>query len=151
MHENDRESMQLEDTSGYIASHSGFNLSVMAISSLLNSSYYISLSFTTVANPYKWLYLNLIYFDTIDCNNTSTGLVIKKQEEENILHRICTASSSMPQNAIRLDGSAKNLDLKYEFQQTAGDQRRGFILFYKGRIFSKELQLKQHYLPRMRE
>ena len=63
MHENEMESMQLFNTSGYIASHVGFNLSRMPISSPLPSSYYISLSLTMdVLNPNRWPYLDLITY-----------------------------------------------------------------------------------------
>ena len=126
----------LSDTSGYIASHENFNLERTHISSPLNSTYSISLSHSTT-QYINWLYLDLIYYDITDitdCTRDSTGLVIKKQEGNQKLYRICPTSNSMPQRGIPLD-SVMNINLEYEFQQKAGDQRRGFILSYKGRTF----------------
>ena len=137
MQPNGQTPSKLSDKAGYIFSHGDFSLSNLSTSLPTNSNYSISLSLTIIGDKYKWLYLDLIYFDiasSIDCAaNTNNGLVIR--EYEKTLDSICMNNMSMPERVIQLNSSVVALDLEYSYRsQTTGGHRRGFVLFYKSKL-----------------
>ena len=128
---------KVSDAEGYIFSHSNFSLAKTSITPPRDSDYSIGLSPLLTVNNYKWLYLNLIYFDianSTECiEDIDSGLVIKGSEKT--LEYICFSNKSMPERLIQLDNSVLDLELEYKYcPQTTGDHRRGFVLFYKSKM-----------------
>ena len=128
-------------TSGYIFSHGDFSLSKIPISSPEMSNYYIIIAPTIDKSRYKWLYLDLIYFDiasSTDCwADTDSGLRVVDSDspQKEIIYNICMTNNSMTERVIRLDHSVGNLRLEYKYQQQMmRENRRGFVLYYKSKI-----------------
>ena len=134
-------SSKLSSTTGYIFSHGDFSLSNMSSSSPEKSKYSILLSPTINKSRYKWLYLDLIYFDiasSTDCEaDTDSGLRIVNSDspQTEILYKICMRNNSVNERVIWLDRSVRDLRLEYEYQQQMmGEKWRGFVLYYKSKI-----------------
>ena len=134
-------SSKLSNTAGYITSHGDFSLSKMTLSSPEKSNYYIIIAPTINKSRYKWLYLDLIYFDiasSTDCGaDTDSGLRVVDSDspQKEIIYNICMPNNSMTEKVIRLDRSVGNLRLEYKYQQQKmGENWRGFVLYYKSKI-----------------